>query len=183
MRTKSIVLLRRLPACFVGMLLLLTAVRPAAAFAAPADFAINGGHFYSQANGQGGVGGTGYAVTNEGGIPFWTALVQAGGVEALGYPASQRYSDGGFTEQVFQKTVLQWNDTSVAYLNVLDVLHVDGKDAWLQATWLTPPPAPTDADTGLAWPAVVARHQAFLDTYPALRAAYFTVADPLARFG
>ncbi len=175
---------RRFRACLASLLLLLAFVGPAPAqAAAAADYAISDGHFYSQANGQGGAGGSGYAVTNEGGIPFWTAFLQAGGVEALGYPASQRYSDGGFTEQVFQKTVLQWNDTSVAYLNALDVLHDAGKDAWLQAAWLTPPPSATDADTGLNWSAVVARRQAYLDASPALRAAYFAAADPLGRFG
>ena len=176
-------MLQRRLALLISVLFLAALVRPAPAQAAAADYPITDGHFYSQANGQGGAGGSGYAVTNEGGIPFWTAFLQAGGVEALGYPASQRYSDGGFTEQVFQKTVLQWNDTSVAYLNVLDVLHAADKDAWLQAAWLTPPPAPTDADTGLTWAAVVGRHQAYLDASPALRAAYFAVADPLDRFG
>ncbi|HEV7214642.1 MAG TPA: SGNH/GDSL hydrolase family protein [Chloroflexota bacterium] len=158
-------------------------LRPALAAGLAADYGIAGGHFYSEANGQGGAGGSGYAVTNDGGIPFWSTFGQAGGVGALGYPASQRYGDGGFTEQIFQKTVLQWNGVTVAYLNVLDVLHSAGKDAWLQAAWLTPPPAPTDADSGLPWPAVVARHQAMLDSSPALRAAYFAVPDPLSRYG
>lgn len=169
-------------ACLFALLLPLRP-QPALAAGLRADDAIPGGHFYSEANGQGGAGGSGYAVTNAGGVPFWTTFVQAGGVGALGYPASRRYSDGGFTEQIFQKAVLQWNGTTVAYLNVLDVLHSAGKDAWLQASWLTSPPAPTDADSGLPWPAVVARHQAFLASSPALRAAYFAVADPLSRYG
>lgn len=165
------------------MLLALGRAAPAFAAAPGADYAIPGGHFYTQANGQGGAHGSGYAVTDAGGVPFWTTFVQAGGVAALGYPASQRYAAGGFTEQVFQKAVLQWNGSAVADLNVLDVLHEAGQDGWLQTSWLTPPPAATDADTGLAWPAVVARHQAYLDASPALRAAYFAVPDPLARYG
>jgi lysophospholipase L1-like esterase len=165
------------------MLLALGRAAPAFAAAPGADYAIPGGHFYTQANGQGGAHGSGYAVTDAGGVPFWTTFVQAGGVAALGYPASQRYAAGGFTEQVFQKAVLQWNGSAVADLNVLDVLHEAGKDGWLQTSWLTPPPAATDADTGLAWPAVLARHQAYLDASPALRAAYFAVSDPIARYG
>ena len=31
------------------------------------DFDITGGHFYTQANGQGGAGGTGYSITDDGG--------------------------------------------------------------------------------------------------------------------
>jgi lysophospholipase L1-like esterase len=178
--------LRRLIASsLASLLVLLTLGRAAPALAAApgTDYAIAGGHFYTQANGQGGADGSGYAVTDAGGIPFWTAFAQAGGVAGLGYPASQRFNAGGFTEQVFQKAVLQWNGSAVADLNVLDVLHHAGKDGWLQTAWLTPPPASSNADTGLAWPAVVARHQAYLDASPALRAAYFAVPDPLARYG
>jgi hypothetical protein len=164
-------------ACLLASLVSL-GPRPAQAADLAADYAVPGGHFYSEANGQGGVGGSGYAVTNDGGIPFWATFVQAGGVGALGYPASQRYSDGGFTEQIFQKTVLQWNGTTVAYLNVLDVLHSAGKDAWLQAAWLTPPPAPTDADSGLAWPAVVARHHGLAGQQPGLARRLFRRARP-----
>ena len=80
---------------------LLLPLRPNLARAAglAVDYAVPGGHFYSQANGQGGAGDSGYAVTNAGGVPFWTTFVQAGGVGALGYPASQRYSDGGGVSQ------------------------------------------------------------------------------------
>jgi lysophospholipase L1-like esterase len=79
--------------------------------------------------------------------------------------------------------VLQWNSGRVDYLNVLDVLHDAGKDGWLAAAWMTPPPASTAADSGLAWPQVVARHDALLDGNAALRAAYFAVPDPLQRYG
>jgi acyl-CoA thioesterase I len=178
--------MRRLAAALIALVLALLVLgrpHPALANAPSADYAIANGHFFSEANGLGGADGAGFAVTNDAGIPFWTAFLQAGGVSALGYPAGQRFTDGGFTEQVFQKAVLQWNGATVAYLNVLDVLHAAGKDGWLQAQWQTPPPAPTAADSGLAWPAVVARHQADLDASPALQAAYFAVADPLDRYG
>lgn len=151
--------------------------------AASLDYAVPDGWFYPQANGQGGIGGAGFTVTNAAGTPFWTTFVQAGGVVALGYPASQRYTAGGFTEQVFQKTVLQWDGQNVAFLNVLDVLHAAGKDGWLQAAWMTPPPASTADDAGLPWSQVVARHQGYLDASAPLKAAYFAVTDPLDRYG
>lgn len=161
-----------------------TLLLPAAAHAAPAsDFAVAGGRFYTEANGSAGAGGSGYAVTDGGGVPFWTAFQAAGGVATFGYPASRRFSANGFTEQVFQKAVMQWNGGSVAYLNVLDVLHAAGKDGWLQSQWLTPPPAPTTADTNLDWAQVVARHEAYLDANAALRAAYFAAPDPIALYG
>src|SRR5919197_790627 len=41
---------------------------PPAAAAAGLDFAIPGGHFYTEANGQGGAGGTGFSITDASGM-------------------------------------------------------------------------------------------------------------------
>jgi len=65
----------------------------------PLDFAIAGGHFYKQANGQGGTGDTGYSVANDTSTPLWDEFQRLGGVEALGYPASRRFLWGGFVSQ------------------------------------------------------------------------------------
>src|SRR5437764_15368579 len=90
---------------------------PAATMAQSAlDFPLPNGHFYTQANGAGGAGGTGYAIvdavetpgsfgaTN---VPFFTAFQQHGGVQSLGYPASQVTVFPDFPIQVCQKLVLQ----------------------------------------------------------------------------
>lgn len=163
-----------------GVLLL-----PSPALAAPAgaDFPLPGGHFYGEANGRGGAGQLGFAVLDRDGIPFWTAFSEGGGVAAFGYPISRPFPLDGFTDQAMQKAVFQWDGRSMAYLNVLDFLHQEGKDGWLQANAMTPPPLDTVPDSGLSWPQVVARHQRLLDADPALRAAYFAVPDPLARYG
>ena len=148
------------------------------------DFPVPHGHFYLQGNGHGGQGRLGFLVADDDGVPFNATLDELGGPAVAGYPISQRFTFAGRTTQVFQKLVLQAHaeDGSVVVLNTLDALHDQGFDAALQAR-LIPPPEPTDADAGLAWPAVVSRHQAFLDGAPALKAAYFAAADPLTRYG
>lgn len=158
-------------------------VLPALAQAGP-DFPLAGGHFYSEANGQGGgPGQPGFAITNDGAIPFWSTFSGDGGVAALGYPISARFVAASSTDQALQKAILQWNGGVVSLLNVLDVLHNDGRDPLLQSRYLTPPPADTGPDAGLTWSQIVARHQQFLAANPALQAAYFAVADPITIYG
>ena len=50
----------------------------------------------------------GFAVTNAYDVPLWD-FVQARDLDALGYPISQRWTDGPFTLQAFQKVILQWD--------------------------------------------------------------------------
>src|SRR2546426_9149814 len=79
------------------------------------DFALPNGHFFTQANGSGGVGGTGYAIVdaNESPasfgvtfVPFASAFRANGGVPILGYPASRLTVFPDFPIQVCQKLVL-----------------------------------------------------------------------------
>jgi len=149
------------------------------------DFALINGHFYRQANGQGGAGQTGYAISDDGGMPFWTDFQQVGGVNAIGYPASQRYVQGGFTYQVTQREVLQWNPAAghVLFANVFDQLAAAGKDAWLQSARMTPPSRDWSSDQGKPWAAVVQAHLAILDADPAIKARYLSDPDWLDHFG
>ena len=172
----------------IGLALLVSlAIVSAPARAASLDYDLpNGaGHFYTQANGQGGRGGTGYAITNADGIPFWDAYRRLGGPNALGYPVSRRFTWDGFTVQAMQKVVFQWHPEShqIAFVNVLERMHELGKDGWLQVYRQTPPPFATTADDGLSWDAVKARHWAFLATNRAIEARYWQDSDPLAHFG
>ncbi|HVC33043.1 MAG TPA: hypothetical protein VNL16_05990 [Chloroflexota bacterium] len=168
-------------------LFLLASAAPAVLAADPLDYSLPGGsgHFYAEANGDGGKGGTGYTITNADGIPFWNAYRQLGGPATAGYPISRRFTWHGFTVQAMQKLVLQWrpNSRTVALINVLDQLHALGKDSWLASARQTPPPFATTADTGLSWDAVQRRHWAFLDANPAIKARYWADPDPLAHFG
>ena len=169
----------------LGLSVSLLAVRVQLADAAGApDYPIANGHFYTQANGQGGGSGQpGFGITDDGGIGFWTFFSQQGGVAALGYPISTRFLMGNFTDQAVQRDILQWDGSNVSPVNVLDVLHDAGLDSMLQAQYFTPPPADTSPDFGLAFPLVRARHIAFLAGDPAIQAAYFGVPDPEARYG
>src|SRR5579885_605210 len=165
------------------VLAVLLALVPGVASAqTPADWDVPGGHFFTQ---TGGGGGRGYSVTDEGGVRFWSEFQRLGGVQAVGYPASQRFQWDGFTVQVFQRVVFQWRpeQDAVAFVNVFDRLHELGKDDFLLRVRQTPPPRPFD-DAGKAWDQVVATHLAVLDAWPALAGAYRAAApDPVQANG
>ena len=72
----------------------------------PPDYAVADGWFFSQA-GPG--DGTGFAVTDRGGVPFWEHYRSAGGPLSIGYPTSRRYYWDGFVVQDFQSAVLAWH--------------------------------------------------------------------------
>lgn len=143
------------------------------------------GHFYRQANGQGGAGELGYAITDDAGARLWGAFRRLGGPDALGYPSSRRFVWDGFTVQATQRAVLQWRPETgaVAFVNVLDRLHDAGEDAWLQAYRQIPPPLDTAGDTGLSSDAVVARHLALLDSSPAIKARFLRDPAWLDQYG
>lgn len=149
------------------------------------DFGVANGHFYRQANGQGGAGNNGYAITDDNGMAFWADFQQLGGVNTLGYPASQRFDQGGFTYQVTQREVLQWNPAAghVLFANVFDQLAAAGKDGWLQSNRMTPPSRDWSSDQGKPWSAVIQAHLAILDADPAIKAKYLSDPDWLDHYG
>jgi hypothetical protein len=149
------------------------------------DYPLPNGWFFKQANGRGGEGDLGFAVTDGNGVRFWTTFERGGGVQAFGYPISQRFEWDGFVVQAFQKAIFQWraDEQRVAFVNVLDLLSAAGKDEWLLAERLTPPPFDHSSDRMLPWDAVVARHLALLDAYPAIRAHYIAEPAWLDRYG
>lgn len=158
------------------------------------DFPIPNGHFYTQANGRGGAGGTGYAIVDavqsfptfgRVSVPFDTAFRQYGGVPILGFPASRVTVFPDFPIQVNQKLVLQLQPgRGIFFLNTFDILHERGFDAFLDAARDIPPPFDTSPDGRLpSFAAVTARHQAFLNQDPAIRTVYFSARDPLRQFG
>ncbi|MCL4369560.1 MAG: hypothetical protein M1380_01440, partial [Chloroflexi bacterium] len=177
-------LLHRL-AALLGLSLALASLTSSPASAEAPDYDIPGGHFYTQANGQGGAGGTGFAITDEGGIPFWSEYQRLGGPDVLGYPVSRRLIWDGFTVQAMQKAIFQWqpNTDSVAFVNVMDRMHDQGKDGWLLAHRQTPIPFDTSPDTGLSWNDVVARHLALLGTNEPIKDRFLADASWLDHFG
>ena len=161
--------------------LLLVSAKAAAAEPAPPvpDYDVANGHFYTQANGQAGAGGSGYSVLDDDQATFWSEFQRLGGVAALGYPISQRYVlPDGLTYQSFQKAILQWDagEHAAHLANIFDELSAAGRDSWLSAFKQTPPSRDWRADGGQPWDKVVANHLALLDANPAIRTAY--LADP-----
>ncbi|HUE75964.1 MAG TPA: hypothetical protein VMP10_03975 [Chloroflexota bacterium] len=146
------------------------------------DWDIPNGRFFTQ---TGGSSGRGYAVTDEGGIRFWTEFQRLGGVAAVGYPASQRFEWDGFTVQVFQRVVFQWRPEvgQVYFVNVFDQLHELGYDDWLLSARQTPRPKEWH-EAGQSWAQIVANRLAVLDGYPAIKAKYAAVVgDPVQANG
>jgi hypothetical protein len=73
----------------------------------PADYALDGGRFFSQAV-PGAPRGFGFSVTDAGGFIFWTEYLRQGGFERLGYPISRRFRELEAWSQAFQGGLLRW---------------------------------------------------------------------------
>src|SRR5439155_3371884 len=122
------------------------------------DLPDGSGHFYTQTNGQGGSGGSGYSVANADGIPFWNEYRRLGGTEVLGYPVSRRFVWDGFVVQAMQKVVLQWRPETgrAAVVSPLDELTRAGKADWLETQRLIPRPAAFPNEAPLVFDQIVA---------------------------
>ena len=161
----------------VGLALLLVLSMLLAAvpsgLAAPADWDVPGGHFFSQTS----EGGKGYAVVDDGEARFWSEFRRLGGVQSVGYPVSRRFSLGGFICQAFQRVVFQWRaeSGSVSFLNVFDLLSTMGKDDYLLSVRQVPKPLGPDFDAGLSWEQTLTKRLALLDAFPALKQQYYAV--------
>ena len=152
----------------------------------PQDYDIPNGHFFTQANGRPpGTSPAGFAVTDDGDARFWSEFQRLGGVQALGYPVTQRFVLDGFVTQAFQKGVLQWRpEAKQAYLlNTFDLMHDRKLDDWLLTYRQTPKPFDTTPDTGLPWDKVVARHLALLDKNEAIKERFLSNPDWLQQYG
>jgi hypothetical protein len=106
--------------------------------AAGDDWAIQGGWFYTQTRGNS-PAGTGFAVLDSGGIPFFDAFRRLGGVDAIGYPVTQRFVLDDAVVQAFQRGVLEWRpETGVQVSSVTSVLAEAGLADWLTSTYAVP---------------------------------------------
>jgi hypothetical protein len=160
---------------------------PVQAAAAPVlDWPVPNGHHFSQANGfPAGASPMGFTLVDDTQAKFWTAFQALGGVDHLGYPASQRFIWGGFVTQLTQKAVLQWRPEkgSADYVNVFDDLGAAGKNDWLSTVKSVPAPVAPGFDTSLAWPQIVAHRMDLLRARPALLARYQNTPDAMNLFG
>ncbi len=168
------------------LLVSLLAIASRPALAAPSeggseDWAIPGGHFYTQSShGEGG-----FSVVDDSQARFWAEFNRLGGLQTVGYPISRRFVYDGFVTQAFQKLVLQWRpEVNQAWpINVFDELSNDGFDDPLLAFRQTPRPLQNFDPPGASWSQIVASRQALLDANTAIKARYFSVADALNVFG
>ncbi len=152
----------------------------------PLDWDIPDGHFFTQTNARPlGTTTSGYAVTNELGIPFWDEFRARGGEFVLGYPVSHRFIFDGFVTQAFQKSVFQWRpDTQeVAFLNTFEALTDKGFDEFLVDRQIPRPFPPAPDEATLPFEEVAARHLGLLDQNEAIRNVYFSFPNPIDRFG
>lgn len=143
-----------------------------------ADWSIPGGHYFSQTGG--------YAVVNTDGVPFWNEYQRLGGIQAVGYPISQRFYWDGFVVQAMQRVVFQWRPEAgqVYFLNVFDLMSQAGKDEWLEVVRQTPRPLDDSFDAGKSWDQIVQGRLALLNANPAIRNAYYgVVGDPVVMNG
>ncbi len=136
MRTRHI---RFLSSLTLVILVWLAAALPAQAHGGPdghdhepnlADYPVPEGWYYTQ---TGPDTGRGYAITNDGGVNFYTGFLLLGGVPALGYPVSGRFILDGFVYQATQRALLQWDPGArrVNIANTFDLLSAAGYDEWL----------------------------------------------------
>jgi spore germination protein YaaH len=159
---------------------------PASAPAGVADWPVPGGQFFTQTSGRPDASPPkGYSVTDANGVRFWTEFQRLGGVQGVGYPASQRFQWDGFATQVMQKAVFQWRPEvgGVYFVNVFDEMSRAGKDDWLLSVRSTPRPLPPSFDAGKPFAEASAMRLALLEANGAIRARYYAVADPLNQYG
>ncbi|MBI2885797.1 MAG: cellulase family glycosylhydrolase [Chloroflexi bacterium] len=144
------------------------------------EFALPNGRFYTQTVG----GGRGFGIVDNAEAPFWSEFQRLGGVQGVGYPISRRFVWNGFVSQAMQRVVFQWRPDlgQVAFVNVFDLMSQQGLDDWLDQRQV-PRPLPSSFDAGKDFGQVIQDRLALLDSNPAIRQQYNSVADPVAANG
>ncbi|MBI4322474.1 MAG: hypothetical protein HY675_28610 [Chloroflexi bacterium] len=171
---------------WVLILMLLSTAAALAESPLPVEWDIPKGHFYTQANGfPVGSSPSGFSITDDGDVLFWTEFRRLGGMLGIGYPVSRRFLWNGFVSQATQKGVLQWrpDQKKAWFVNVFDLLHDAGKDDWLALVRSVPKQLPSDFDKGKSWNDVIVGRRALLNDFPKISARYESAADPLSMFG
>ncbi len=123
----------------------------------------------------------GYAVTNTHGVPLWD-FVRQRDLQGLGYPISQRWVNGPFTLQAFQKVILQWDPgkSRMNYFNTLDVLANRYPEVELPNV---PPHQVLEADRGADFATITRNHLALLDQNAAIKERFLSEPDWLNLYG
>jgi plastocyanin len=148
-----------------------TAIRPSPT--PDRDWDLPSGHYYTEA----GAGQGGYTIADDSSMPFWTTFQKLGGVSAIGYPASRRYSFNGLVYQATQAALLQWRPdlNAVVLGNTFEQLQDAGKDDWLLNAKGIPHPITDDGSA--SYDDAVRIRLGWL-TEPAIAARYFANPNP-----
>ena len=114
-------------------------------------------------------------------MPLWD-FVQARDLQAIGYPISQRWVDGPFTLQAFQKVILQWDPgkSHMNYYNTLDVLANRYPEVELPNV---PPHQVLEADRGADFATITRNHLALLDQNAAIKERFLSEPNWLNLYG
>ena len=123
----------------------------------------------------------GYAVTNADGVPMWN-FVRDREAQAIGYPISQRWTEGPFTLQAFQKVILQWDPGKqrMNYYNTLDALA--NRYPWIELPFV-PPHQVLEEDEGASFGTIIRNHLALLDQNEAIKERFLSEPDWLNLYG
>jgi hypothetical protein len=129
--------------------------------------------FYTEAGG----GKGGFRIDDGGGVSLLASFRALGGVDALGFPASQRFEKDGFTYQVAQGAVLQWRPElgRAVLANSFEWFTAAGKDDWLSETAGMPKPIADDGSNG-SWERAKATRLAWL-TDDAIKQQYLAAGS------
>lgn len=151
------------------MLGLLLSLAPQGTEAALDDYAVDGGWFYTQARGDE-PAGNGFAVIDTANIDFYSMFEKLGGVDALGYPVSNRFTWDGAVVQAFQRGALEYRpDSGVQISSIFSTMSQAGLDDWLNSTYAVPAP--------------VAPNPGLLAANPDIAAAYDAIPNAAAILG
>ncbi len=167
---------------FAAMLaVLLVALTPAVHALECEGVPLDGGCLFTVTGGDTPDPDDGFAVTNANDVPMWD-FVEARDRDALGYPISQRWTDGPFTLQAFQKAILQWDPGKqrMNYYNTLDVLANRYPDVELP---FVPAHRVLEADRGATFGTIIRNHLALLDQNEAIKARFLSEPDWLNLYG
>ena len=123
----------------------------------------------------------GFAVTNLDDVPLWD-FVRARDLQAIGYPISQRWTNGPFTLQAFQKVILQWEPDRerMNFYNTLDVLANRYPEIALPNV---PHHQVLAEDAGQSFATVTRNHLALLEANPKIKARFLAEPDWLDLYG
>ena len=123
----------------------------------------------------------GFAVTNADDVPLWDFVAERD-LQAIGYPISQRWVDGPFTLQAFQKVILQWEpgQQRMNYYNTLDVLANRYPEVELPNV---PAHQILEADRGADFATITRNHLALLDQNAAIKERFLSEPDWLNLYG